>query len=334
MSKPDYRILGKHLLFVGDCVEWLAWIGNNALDAVVTDPPYGIGFMGKSWDQEVPGDAFARALFRSCKPGAHAALFGGPRTFHRLAVSLEDAGFEVRDCLSWLYGTGFPKSVNLGNGRGTALKPAWEPILVVRKPLEGTLRQNMEANGTGGLNIAACRIGDEIVSTYGRQPHHTTNRAIHDMWSGDVDRTPRSGRWPTNVAIDETIGRKLGETSKFFYCPKASTKEREEGLESFPMLSGGQLTDRKDDSKGLQSPRSGAGRNGGRRNNHPTVKPIALIEWLLRLLVPPGGIVADPFAGSGTVFLAGKEMDMTILGIEKNTHYANIAEQRFRGSNS
>jgi len=151
-------------LMLGDCRERMATLEPESVDSIVTDPPYGLSFMGKGWDHGVPGVQFWAEALRVAKPGAHLLAFGGTRTFHRLAVAIEDAGWEVRDCVMWVYGSGFPKSHNLSgewSGWGTALKPAWEPVIVARKPLVGTVAANVLAHGTGALNIDGCRVPGE-----------------------------------------------------------------------------------------------------------------------------------------------------------------------------
>lgn len=363
--------VGRHHLVQGDCVEVLRAMPDDCFDACVSDPPYGLGFMGKAWDCDVPGPAFAAELLRVLKPGAHACLFGGTRTFHRLAVALEDAGSEIRDCLMWLYGTGFPKSLQVvkqpgceaWNGWGTALKPAWEPVLLVRKPLIGTVAANVLEHGTGGLNIDATRIA-------GPKPDTTRGAGGANGRYGPPGAQGRieddgAGRWPANVVLDEvaaelldaqagerrggevpakrtgsgfkgqgkgTTGERIvldtGGASRFFYVAKPSRAERDRGCEALPVRSGGEATDREDDAPGTKSPGAGAGRNGGARNIHPTVKPAALIRWLVQLVTPPGGVVLDPFAGSGTIFLAAEDLDVTVNAIERDPEYVQIAIAR------
>lgn len=320
----------------GDCVEVLASLEPCSVDACVSDPPYGLGFMGKEWDGTVPGRDFAEALLRVLKPGAHAALFGGTRTFHRLAVALEDAGFEIRDCLSWLYGTGFPKSLDVAkagaadwNGWGTALKPAWEPVLLVRKPLAGTVAQSVMAYGTGGLNVDACRIqGSKPDTVRGAGGANGRYRPLGAQ--GRVFDDGR-GRWPANVVLDEEAAAMLdatGGASRFFYVAKPSRAERDLGCDALPIRSGGDATGREDGAPGTQSPRAGAGRTGGARNIHPTVKPIALMRWLCRLITPPGGLIIDPFCGSGTTLIAAHEEGFRCIGIERDPEYHAIASAR------
>jgi site-specific DNA-methyltransferase (adenine-specific) len=362
-------------LHVGDCREVLQGFDPDSVDAIVTDPPYELGFMGKKWDNT--GIAFDRATWaaalRVLKPGGHMLAFGGTRTYHRIACAIEDAGFEIRDCLSWLYGTGFPKSLNVGEGRGTALKPAWEPVILARKPLAGTVAANVEDYGTGALNIDGCRIATTDDLNGGRYSDNKQGDDGAAYGSGinlrsANDYAQPTGRWPANVTLDEHAaalldeqsapnmhsagkardairqadgagmfglaggdGHRLGDSggaSRFFYVAKASGKERDAGCDALPARSGGEATDREDDSAGVANPRAGAGRGGGRRNFHPTVKPVALMRWLVRLVTPPGGIVLDPFAGSGSTGVAALAEGFRFLGIEQSAEYAEIARAR------
>jgi site-specific DNA-methyltransferase (adenine-specific) len=355
-------------LLVGDCVEGMRGLAERSIDAVVCDPPYGLGFMGKQWDALPPGLEWARELFRICKPGAHVVAFGGQRTIHRLTCALEDAGFDVRDQLQWLQWQGFPKSLDLGKavpkelmkgalagarrylggeavdevlaevarrwtGVGTALKPAAEPAVLCRRPVEGTIVANALAWGVGGLRIDDCRYayGD---SAWPGPTSEAQARAKHASVEGLASRrhgvvysrhdAPRNdgfnlrGRWPANV----------------YYCPKPSTAERERGLEHLARATPGELTGgRAEGSAGLSSPRAGAGRTArkGRANTHPTVKPVGLMRWLVRLVCPPGGLVLDPFLGSGTTAIACGLEGRRVLGFELSDEYATIAEARVAG---
>ena len=298
---------------------------------------------------------------RVLKPGAYAVVCASPRMGHLVTCGLEDAGFEIRDSLLWLYSQGFPKSLDVGkqldrtsgaereiigtrknidsfpfvpgqgetfntkslnitvpatelahqwDGWGTALKPAYEPIILARKPLGGrTVAQCVAAFGTGALNIDGCRL----------------------------ERNGDLGRWPPNVALDETAAARLdaeGGTSRFFYVAKASRDERERGCEDLPHKTAGDATDRQDGSAGLNSPRAGASRTHGARNHHPTVKPVALMRWLVRLVTPPGGLVLDPFAGSGTTGLACIKEQCRFLGIEREAEYVAIANARLHAEHA
>lgn len=373
------------LLEVGNCVEVLADYPDCILDAVVTDPPYDLKFMGQKWDGT--GIAFDpdtwRAVLRVMKPGAYLLAFGGTRTYHRMVCAIEDAGFEVRDSLHWIYGTGFPKSLNLGDGRGTALKPGHEPIVLARRPCEGTTTANVETWGTGGLNVDACRIayqGDADLASATPQGRCTVKAgaigATPDAGRGlkrvDSTRNPQTGRFPSNVLLDDDAATELdaqsgvlsaghhphtrgeggistgghggqrdlpetttgkGGASRFFYCAKASRSEREAGCEALDFKSAGVTTGgRAEASAGLNSPRAGAGRTSGARNYHPTVKPVALMRWLVRLVTPPNGTVCDPFVGSGSTGIAARLEGRSFLGIDQSADYINIAEARIEAA--
>ncbi len=218
---PDWTV------HTGDCLEVMATLPANSVDAVVTDPPYGIAFMGKAWDHAVPGPEFFAAMLRVAKPGAHLVSFGGTRLYHRMTCAMEDAGWEIRDCLMWLYGSGFPKSHN-GDWGGTALKPAWEPIVLARKPLDGTVAANHLRHGCGGLNVDGCRVGTTVETwpasrsfapgissgyTAGKQKGPTQS-------TGDAP----AGRWPANLILGEGVTD--AAWSRFFYCSKAGRSER------------------------------------------------------------------------------------------------------------
>lgn len=331
-------------LILGDCLEAMAEMEPDSVDAVVTDPPYGLGFMGKKWDVMPPGDEVAAAMLRVLKPAHYLLAFGGTRTHHRLMVALENAGFEIRDCLMWLYGSGFPK------GKGQ-LKPAYEPIILCRKP----------GKGVRALGIDECRIGTG--EDKGEWPI-TKRRHGYVTWTvGTPVLTDLSvGRWPANVILDEEAGAMLDEqsgvsvsriaprggtspapmswgdgrkdgdkpaghadyggASRFFYCAKASRSERELGCDSLSLsLGSARLSGGIPDDPG----KSGA---MNVRNHHPTVKPVALMRWLVRLITPPEGIVLDPFMGSGTTGVAAVQEGRFFVGIELDPEYHHIAEAR------
>jgi DNA modification methylase len=308
----------------GDCLALMRQLPDGFVDSVVTDPPYGLSFRGKEWDRGVPGAPFWAEALRVAKPGTHLVAFGGTRTFHRLTCAIEDAGWEIRDCLSWLYGSGFPKSHN-GPWGGTALKPAWEPAILARAPLIGTVEANHAAHGTGGINVDGCRIAS---------PGETTRRPLGSasMWGTDAGERwggSDAGRWPANVCLDEDAAAALdaqtgitrsgtdrgqrakggiwsastgapcspqygdsGGASRFFYCAKASKSER------------------------------------GPTNTHPTVKPLALMRWVVRMVTPPGGIVLDPFAGSGTTGLAARAEGFRSVLMEQDPGHVQIIHDR------
>ncbi|HDS1303558.1 TPA: site-specific DNA-methyltransferase [Stenotrophomonas maltophilia] len=365
-------------IHVGNCLDVMRGMAENSVDAIVTDPPYGLSFMGKRWDCDVPSaDIWAQCL-RVLKPGGHLLAFAGTRTQHRMAVRIEDAGFEIRDMIAWVYGSGFPKSHN-GEWGGTALKPAMEPITVARKPLAGTVEANWRQHGTGALNIAACRIPcrDNVDQPRMRDGEQSAQRRYADKGSTTFAVTPGlrggdpAGRWPANVIHDGSeevlatfpdakgqqarvtgaeptangfsgavnfsgmIGRvasgeprrDAGSAARFFYCAKASKADRDAGLEFFRKSSHGMISEtsgqhitRRDDGYQV-SPRA---------NNHPTVKPMDLMRYLCRLVTPTGGLVLDPFAGSGSTGRAAIAEGFQFVGIELDPEYAEIAEARCR----
>jgi DNA modification methylase len=351
-------------VITGDCLHVMPTLDADSFDAIVCDPPYGLGFMGKAWDHGVPGVAFWKEALRVAKPGAHLAAFGGTRTYHRLTVAIEDAGWEIRDCLSWLYGSGFPKSHN-GPWGGTALKPAWEPIILARKPLGATVEATHAKHGTGALNITDCRIGSDEVQASG---------AIGNGWRESEGRGDRQqakpslnvGRWPANVCLDSEAAALLDEqsgdlgvslgggmkrdgdgnnvygmhtghapvrvvghgdsggASRFFYTAKASRAERNAGLD-------GGTQRQRDEQRDPDLPGGNNPRNRGAKlvaNHHPTVKPLDLMQWLCRLVTPKGGLILDPFTGSGSTGRAAVAEGFRFVGIELSEEYATIARAR------
>ena len=297
IEPTDVEVIGKATLVCDDCIQAMQNMEDNSVDAIVTDPPYGIGFMGKKWDQDVPGDAWAAECLRVLKPGGHIIAFAATRTVHRLATTIEDAGFEIRDMVAWLQWQGFPKSMQVEplSGWGTALKPSQEPAVLARKPLDGTVADNASKWGTGGLNIQGCMI----------QPGDAA-------WPGPQNDETHA-RWPANI----------------YHCPKPARSEKEEGCEDLKGTTGHEATGRKKGSKGLNNPRAGAGRTAEHvKNHHPTVKPINLMRWLVRLVTPPEGVVLDTFLGSGTTCIAAQREGIRSIGIEKEPEYAKIAKAR------
>jgi len=372
-------------ILCGDNLPILQEMLDNSVDAIVTDPPYGLSFMGKRWDYDVPSVELWAECLRVLKPGGHLLAFAGTRTQHRMAVRIEDAGFEIRDMIAWVYGSGFPKSLDVskaidkaagaerevvgiagrskiggGNiattgmlggdyylsapatdaakqwdGWGTALKPALEPITLARKPLaERTVAANVLEWGTGGVNVDGCRVstsdswtriasetpchegyGDGAFRFKNAGQMHTQGRFpanfIHDGSDEVVRLFPQStsGANPTRrggmgyhgaegqESCDAPRGAESGSAARFFYCAKASRSEREAGLE-------------------------------GDKCTHPTVKPIALMRYLCRLVTPPGGVVLDPFTGSGTTGCAATLEGFGFVGIEREAEYAEIARRR------
>lgn len=380
-------------LLHGDCREHLSCLPDACVDAVITDPPYGLGFMGKAWDRIESVHAFqlwcadwADECLRVLKPGAHLLAFGGTRTYHRLAAGIEDAGFEVRDCLAWLYATGFPKSLDVSraidaaagverpdrlvadygdnaifsptrsplakgtpvteqaarwNGWGTALKPSYEPVVLARKPLTGKVAANVVAHGTGALNIDACRAETED-ETEGRWPANVLcdEEAAEqiDAASGEsvsratlMEQTLRPGN------VGEIFKKKgirtvrghddAGGASRFYYVAKASRAERNAGLDGFEEHAASErhgYVGLPDQRMGREQERRSA------RNVHPTVKPISLMRWLVRLVTPPGGVVCDPFLGSGTTGIAAVLEARPFIGMEREADYVAISEARIR----
>jgi site-specific DNA-methyltransferase (adenine-specific) len=288
-------------IYHGDSTEILPHL--TGLDCCVTDPPYGLSFMGKAWDYDVPTVALWSAVLAALKPGAHLLAFAGTRTQHRMAVNIEDAGFEIRDMIAWVYGGGFPKSHNIGQGWGTALKPALEPITMARKPLAGTVADNMRKHGTGAINVDGCRVASADAPA-GRTRHGggiVGNGTSYEL--PDYKAEMPAGRWPANLIHDgsEEVtdlfpGEGEGSAARFFYCAKANKADRGEG------------------------------------NDHPTVKPSALMQYLCRLVCPPGGVVLDPFAGSGSTLLAARALGMRAVGIEREEKYCRIIAQRLGGA--
>jgi site-specific DNA-methyltransferase (adenine-specific) len=286
-------------LLNGDCLDKLKELDNNSIDSIVTDPPYGLSFMGKKWDYDVPSVEIWQECLRVLKPGGHLLAFAGSRTYHRMAVRIEDAGFDIRDQIMWIYGSGFPKSHQLGDGWGTALKPAHEPIVMARKPFKGSCNDNHKEYGVGGLNIDATRVGykddadknsfdirkyDSYKSTFQSYEENTLDKTDYK-----VEQPNELGRWPANIIFDNNTDT---EWKRFFYCPKPNKKDK------------------------------------GDDNKHPTVKPTELMKYLIRLVTPKDGIVLDPFMGSGSTGKAAMQEGMWFVGIEREKEYFEIAKQR------
>ena len=325
-----------YTVHTGDCRDVLRDYPADHFDSIVSDPPYGLTFMGKGWDRGVPGVEFWQEALRVAKPGAHLLAFGGTRTFHRLTVAIEDAGWEIRDCMMWLYGSGFPKSHN-GPWGGTALKPAWEPVIVARKPLSGTVADNVLRYGTGALNIDGCRVG----GTEGRWPANVMHDGSAEVVAGfPVTAAAQASmrgegfgvvmdadwRAPNTLRGHNDAG---GSAARFFYCAKASRTDREEGCDHLPARSGFEAVERKEGSAGLNSPRAGASAHAEAvRNFHPTVKPTDLMRYLCRLVTPPAGLVLDPFCGSGSTGKAALLEGLRFVGVDLDPAHVAIAEAR------
>ena len=355
-------------LLLGDCLEVLQGLPDCSVDACVTDPPYGLSFMGKAWDHSVPSVEVWREVLRVLKPGAHLLAFFGTRTYHRGVVAIEDAGFEVRDQIGWAFGSGFPKSLNLKGdwqGWGTALKPAWEPIVVARKPFAGTVAGNVLEWGTGAINVDGCRVNGLMTGTWGAKQAKSIgyNGTIPD---GYQTQQHPLGRWPANLihdGSDEVVGLfpvtgpskatarnngdfksqakghekahvtfghddQGGSAARFFYQAKASKTDREDGLGDREAV---RIADRvADDGPGGDNPRNRT--NKPRVNHHPTVKPTDLMRYLCRLVTPPGGVVLDPFMGSGSTGRGAVLEGFGFTGIEIDPEYLSIARDRIEAA--
>jgi site-specific DNA-methyltransferase (adenine-specific) len=408
-------------LINNDCILAMKEMQDNSVDSIVTDPPYELGFMGKSWDAS--GIAFNievwQQALRVLKPGGHLLAFSGSRTYHRMAVAIEDAGFEIRDQIMWVYGSGFPKSHNISKGIdkaagfegqvigrgsswnrpdsvegdtarmnvspgeydikefslaakqwqgwGTALKPAHEPIVLARKPLIGTVANNVLTHGTGGLNIDGSRV--ETTDTI---PDTTNNNIKSNAYASDTSDRERDttysqnpqGRWPANVIHDGSdevvalfpnskapkpyVGKEYDETSmfgiggvnhdseygdsgsaaRFFYCAKASKRDRNEGLDGFEIKKNSKMFRTANNTSETISEGFERFDTQPQANNHPTVKPTDLMRYLCRLVTPPAGIVLDPFMGSGSTGKAAMLEGFDFIGIEQSAEYLEIAKAR------
>lgn len=386
-------------LYCGDLREVLPTLPEASVDFVVTDPPYGLGFMERDWDHDVPGPEYWRAVGRVCKPGALMLAFGGTRTYHRLICAIEDAGWEIRDCLMWLYGQGFPKAADVGkmidkakgavrevvgtklgqpgysladNGRtnevygdlhnpkaecaitapatpegakwtgwANALKPAWEPIVLAMRPLDGTLAHNAEKWGMAGMNIDTARIGDNPGYRYNADRNGTT---FHGKQGERIKRSAEKngcqfiestkGRWPTNVLLDEDSAAILdGQTGTVSVTGKRSERSRNATVKATAWGTNNHKSREYPGDSGGASRFFYTGKatkkERGPGNDHPTVKPLALMEYLLTLLsTPDGGVILDPFAGSGTTLLAAQRLGRRCIGVELTEHNCEIAKSR------
>ena len=380
-------------LINNDCIIAMKEMPDNSVDSIVTDPPYELGFMGKSWDSS--GVAFNvevwQEALRVLKPGGHLIAFSGSRTYHRMAVAIEDAGFEIRDQIMWVYGSGFPKSLNIAkaldksegllehegtgmipdgsptmsmypaikpseyvspeppgfhakqwDGWGTALKPAHEPMVLARKPLIGTVANNVLTHGTGGLNIDASRVGTTVETWPASRSFASgiSSGFTEGLEKGETQPTGEApaGRWPANFIHDgsDEVNDLLGEPARFFYCAKASKRDRNEGLDGFEIIEtqggGGRPLENygeDDESQRLKKAASAYGAiKAARANTHPTVKPTDLMRYLVRLVTPQGGVVLDPFMGSGSTGKACVYEGFDFIGIEQSAEYIEIAQAR------
>jgi len=298
-------------LLNGDCLEQMKTLPDNSVDSIVTDPPYGISFMAKKWDYDVPKVEVWKEAMRVLKPGGHALIACGTRTQHRMVVNIEDAGFEIRDVVSWIYGSGFPKSLNIHKkdercpeGWGTALKPACEFFTLARKPLsEKTVAANALKWGTGGINIDRCRVGTDETGRFPANLIHDGSHQVLELFPetkpsriGKPRGTKKKGLF-ANSKFNK-VGQEhndSGSAARFFYCAKASKKDRDKG------------------------------------NHHPTVKPTALMQYLCRLITPTGGVVLDPYMGSGSTGKAAVQEGFSFVGCELDEDYYKIAKSRIQG---
>jgi DNA modification methylase len=331
MTRRSREIAGATLLG-GDCLEVLATLDPESIDAIVTDPPYAIGqLVGERWDDagmvrvaRAGGDrlsageafeAWCRELGKGClrvlKPGGHMLAFSSPRTVHRLACGVEDAGFEIRDELMWLYGSGMPKSHRLPGGRSTTLKPAYEPIVLARRPLEGTTKETLAAFGTGALNTDACKFNERHPANVllNHEPECRGGKCAPGCAAAMVDADAIRHRRGSGPQV---------EPSRIFYCPKVSRAEREAGCERLPRRDLDHFPRAKNKCKTPEPT----------RNFHPTVKPLELMRWLVRLGCPPGGVVLDPTCGSGSTGAAVLLEERRFVGIELDPSYMEIAAAR------
>ena len=334
----------QYQIFNLDCRDVMSlYLEDNSVDAIVTDPPYGLSFMGKDWDHGVPGIEFWKEMLRVLKPGGYLLSFGGSRTYHRMASAVEDAGFEIRDQIMWVYGSGFPKSLN-GHWGGTALKPAHEPLVLARKPLIGTVAANVLAHGTGGLNIDGCRVqpsvrwpanlihdgSDEVVSCFPDAKGQQGDLIGHSKTRGNgiYGEFP-----PANDAIKRVETEK--SAARFFYAAKACKKDREDGCDSLPEIPFAMSNQAKAElARGNTKSGSQLGINDikVRKNFHPTVKPTDLMAYLCRLVTPAGGVVLDPFMGSGSTGKAAIKEGFRFIGAEREATYYAMAESRLKAA--
>jgi DNA modification methylase len=324
-------------LHEGDCLEILKSLSGESVHSVVTDPPYGLFFMGRKWDYDVPSVDVWREVLRVLKPGGHLLSFAGTRTYHRMVVAIEDAGFEIRDQIGWLYGTGFPKSHNLSDewdGWGTALKPAWEPIVLARKPLIGTVEANVQMFGTGAMNIDGCRVatGDAVSCTgdgfragkYGGQIGYGEATLTGQPW-----RLPNEGRWPANVIHDGSNEVMTAFPTTETHAGRLRTDAGKRHIPIAPARLSGTILSNGDSgsaarffycAKASQTERAGS--------KHPTVKPVSLERYLCKLVTPPGGTVLDPFAGTGTTGQAAVVERFSAILIEREAEYCRDIRRR------
>jgi site-specific DNA-methyltransferase (adenine-specific) len=319
-------------LYEGDC-RVVLWTEPIMADAVITDPPYELGFMGRTWDRSgVAFDPDTWRMVAACmKPGAHLLAFGAPRNYHRLACAIENTGLEIRDCLMWIFGTGFPKSHNIGNGWGTALKPAYEPIILARKPLIGTVVGNVLAHGTGALNIDGCRVGTTRDVPASLSKCKAPN-SIYGNYGGGAEKEldPNRGRWPANIIHDGSEDVLAEFPNVKTGGPGVTKMNHNSPVYSGPASSQDRLTvgynDNGSAARFFYCAKAGPSERNG--SKHPTIKPLALMRYLVRLITPPGGLVLDPFAGTGTTLQAAAEEGFDAIGIEQEAQHAADIQRR------
>ena len=388
-------MVDKYILHLGNCLDSLKGVSDNSVDSIVTDPPYGISFMSKKWDYDVPSVEIWKECLRVLKPGGFLLSFSSTRTYHRMTINIEDAGFEIRDSCTWNYSSGFPKSHNISasidkmyghpnrgraiptassyqacdvdqekkltsnpvgpyepktdeakqwQGWGTALKPSQEFIAMARKPLDGTVANNVLTWGTGGINIDATRVpmSDEDYEklSSGVERIREKGGTMGNSWKNSSDLSNANpanpaGRWPANFIHDgsqevlELFPDVKGSAARFFYVPKASKKDKEEGLDDFEERT--QAATFGDIGPMEGNPRKpNTGHVQKIRNHHPTVKPTELMKYLCRLVTQPGGIVLDPFMGSGSTGKAAILEGFRFIGCELDEEYLAIAEARIK----
>jgi site-specific DNA-methyltransferase (adenine-specific) len=410
----------------GSSAEILKTYPDNSFDCVVTDPPYGINFLGKAWDNNTGDREVYEQCLRVLKPGGHLLAFSAARTYHHLAMTVETVGFEIRDQIMWIYGSGFPKSQDVGrqiqkslgvketisnpnhrtkdgdslyesghqkteikgdvvctdtlaqqwSGWGTQLKPAHEPIVMARKPVIGSIRLNVLEHGTGAINIDATRVGtgidDHIVGGSNGFNRMVFGETEPNKYDGNLYTPSELGRFPANVihdGSDEVVSMfpnsngsggstpntkvtgygKLGggsstytpddrtihnsgsgSAARFFYCPKVSQKERNIGCDTIEPKQQEAANFRPNHKEKADAGESGSpyGRFNPVSNNHPTVKPIELMKYLIKLVTPPNGHILDPFNGSGSTGCAAVELGFDYTGIELDPNYVEIANKR------
>lgn len=394
------------MIVQGDCLEVLKSMESNSIDAIVTDPPYGLAFMGKRWDYDVPSADIWRECLRVLKPGGHLLAFGGTRTFHRTVVNIEDAGFEVRDMIAWIHGQGFPKSMDVskaidkeagaerevigryqrpdGSGKrncrqgfnpeyvnakdhltqmigetivtapateaakqwegfGTALKPAIEPICMARKPIaEKTVAKNVLRHRCGGINVDGCRV--ETTETLSIGSEKIGKNTFGDFSNDNPGAQNPLGRFPANLVFSHTIS--CTDTECAEGCAVKALDEQSGILKTGGTGKSGDMRTCGVTSfgKNKRSPRTTAGDAGGASrffycakpsgkergdfNTHPTVKSLDLMAYLCRLITPPGGLILDPFSGSGSTGVAAIKEGFRFMGIERESDYVNIAMKR------